>query len=173
MDNSCPVCRTSPVSIPDIRNNRIIDSIVQIMNEKPVDAAKPSCPVCFEMVEPRLLEEHVNCCIDGKEASDEKNEGDIKQSRMPLPKLCYPLVSDKQLRKILKDLGLPTNGDKQALIKRHSDYILLYNSECNSSKPLSLKDIRSKVFEGERIRHSSKKREFSNEEDLERHGIEK
>jgi hypothetical protein len=158
------------VAIPDIKNNRIIDSVIQIMEGHPKDTGHPRCPICLEVVDSGRLEEHVNHCIDAADVSAGKGSL-VKNERTPLPKLCYPLVSDRQLRKILKDFGLATNGDKQALIKRHSGYILAYNSECNSLRPLSLKEIRQKVAELERIRLTFKKREFSNDGELERHGI--
>lgn len=39
--------------------------------------------------------------------------------RRMMPKLVYHFLSDKELRKELKKLGLSSSGSKDALIKRH------------------------------------------------------
>lgn len=44
--------------------------------------------------------------------------------RKPLPKLVYTLLSEKQMRQRLKDIGLSVQGDKQALVNRHRRYVL-------------------------------------------------
>lgn len=50
-----------------------------------------------------------------------------------LPGLHYPMLSDKALRKKLQDLGIPTTGAKPVLIKRHQEWLNLYNSNCDAS----------------------------------------
>ncbi|KAF8953910.1 E3 ubiquitin-protein ligase rad18 [Haplosporangium bisporale] len=52
-----------------------------------------------------------------------------------LPKLTYSVLNDKQLRKKLQELGLPTGGDKQLMQKRHAEYLTLYNANCDSTRP--------------------------------------
>jgi E3 ubiquitin-protein ligase RAD18 len=41
------------------------------------------------------------------------------QKRKPLPKLVYALLQEKELRRLLKQKGLSTHGDRKALISRH------------------------------------------------------
>lgn len=59
------------------------------------------------------------------------------QKRKLLPKLVYSLLSDRDLRKRLKEHGLSTQGTKQQLIKRHQEFVHMYNSECDSLNPKS------------------------------------
>ncbi|KAJ1980990.1 E3 ubiquitin-protein ligase rad18 [Dimargaris xerosporica] len=53
-------------------------------------------------------------------------------------KLVYSIMTDKQLRKALKDLGLSTQGDKAALQRRHTEYLNLYlaNEDAPNPKPI-------------------------------------
>ncbi|KAG0344448.1 E3 ubiquitin-protein ligase rad18 [Podila humilis] len=52
-----------------------------------------------------------------------------------LPKLTYSVLTDKQLRKKLQELGIPSHGDKQLMQKRHAEYLTLYNANCDSTRP--------------------------------------
>ena len=54
-----------------------------------------------------------------------------------MAKLVYNLMSDKELRKRLKEIGLPCQGDRQAMIKRHHEFTLIYNTQCDSENPQS------------------------------------
>lgn len=74
------------------------------------------------------------------------------QKRKPLPKLVYTLMPEKELRQRLKEWNLSTKGDKASLVKRHHDFVLLYNAECDSIKPKSAAQIAREVEKSERIR---------------------
>ncbi|KAF9195891.1 E3 ubiquitin-protein ligase rad18 [Haplosporangium sp. Z 11] len=52
-----------------------------------------------------------------------------------IPKLTYSVLNDKQLRKKLQELGLPSHGDKQLMQKRHAEYVTIYNANCDSTRP--------------------------------------
>ncbi|KAF9896631.1 E3 ubiquitin-protein ligase rad18, partial [Lobosporangium transversale] len=52
-----------------------------------------------------------------------------------IPKLTYSILNDKQLRKKLQELGLPTHGDKQLMQKRHAEYVTIYNANCDATRP--------------------------------------
>lgn len=47
-------------------------------------------------------------------------------------KFNYHTLSDKALRKMLGDLGLPTKGEKADLVWLHREYVLKYNANCDS-----------------------------------------
>ena len=55
--------------------------------------------------------------------------------RKPLPKLVYNILKDSDLRKKCKELGLNAKGDRRLLVKRHQKYCIIYNSECDLTKP--------------------------------------
>ena len=58
-----------------------------------------------------------------------------------LPSLSYSILSDNALRKKLNALGIPNWGPKQLLIRRHTEWLNLWNSNCDSSRPRSKRDL--------------------------------
>lgn len=54
-----------------------------------------------------------------------------------MSKVVYNLLSDRDLRKKLKEHGLSTSGTRQQLIKRHQEFVHMYNAQCDSLHPKS------------------------------------
>lgn len=64
------------------------------------------------------------------------------QKRKLLPKTVYNLLSDRDLKKKLKQHGLSVQGNKQQLIKRHQEFVHMYNAQCDALHPKSGKVIK-------------------------------
>lgn len=58
-----------------------------------------------------------------------------------LPQVSYGLMKDQALRKKLAELGIPNTGPRQLLIKRHTEWVNLVNSNCDSSWPRSKREL--------------------------------
>lgn len=54
-----------------------------------------------------------------------------------MSKVVYNLLSDRDLKKKLKEHGLSTRGTRQQLIKRHQEFVHMYNAQCDSLNPKS------------------------------------
>lgn len=54
-----------------------------------------------------------------------------------MPKVVYNLLSERDLRKKLKEHGLSSHGNKQQLIRRHQEFVHMYNAQCDSLHPKS------------------------------------
>jgi E3 ubiquitin-protein ligase RAD18 len=52
-----------------------------------------------------------------------------------LPAINYSLLKDNLLRKKLRDLGIPDSGPKPLLQRRHTEWMNLWNSNCDSRIP--------------------------------------
>ncbi|KAI9268272.1 hypothetical protein BDA99DRAFT_505340 [Phascolomyces articulosus] len=50
-------------------------------------------------------------------------------------KLVYDMQKEKDLKKTLKDLGLPDHGDKQQMVWRHKEYVTLYYANLDAEHP--------------------------------------
>lgn len=50
-----------------------------------------------------------------------------------LPKVAYDIHPQKRIVELLNEWGLPTHGEKNALIKRHSRYVSAYSQASSSS----------------------------------------
>ncbi|XP_071455744.1 E3 ubiquitin-protein ligase RAD18-like [Hetaerina americana] len=109
------------------------------------------CPVCNVDIPERNINVHLDKCLaKSKEIPQESVSTEVDR-RKPLPKLVYPLLQEKDLKKKLKDLGLSTLGDKKALVNRHQRYIVLYNSECDSLNPRPVPEIVEQVTNEEKL----------------------
>ncbi|KAF2972723.1 hypothetical protein GQX73_g708 [Xylaria multiplex] len=52
-----------------------------------------------------------------------------------LPALNYSMLRETQLRKELADLGLSTSGNRVALERRHREWVMIWNANCDSQRP--------------------------------------
>ncbi|KAJ8361175.1 hypothetical protein SKAU_G00177000 [Synaphobranchus kaupii] len=97
---------------------------------------KVECPVCSVGIPEHQINRHLDSCL----VRDEKKESlrSSTNKRKPLTKLVYHLLTIHELRKRLRDLHLPTQGSRDQLVRRHKEYMLMYNSECDSLSPKSV-----------------------------------
>lgn len=58
-----------------------------------------------------------------------------------LPKLNYTILKDTALKKKLSELGIPNWGNKALLARRHSEWVNLWNANCDSSKPRTKREL--------------------------------
>ncbi|XP_021115710.1 E3 ubiquitin-protein ligase RAD18 isoform X4 [Heterocephalus glaber] len=95
--------------------------------------AKVDCPVCGVNVPENHINKHLDSCL----SRDEKKESlrSSVQKRKQLPKTVYNLLSDRDLKKKLKQHGLSIQGNKQQLIKRHQEFVHMYNAQCDALHP--------------------------------------
>ncbi|KAG0944590.1 hypothetical protein G6F57_000467 [Rhizopus arrhizus] len=71
-------------------------------------------------------------------------------------KVVYAMQKDKDMKKILKDLGLPEDGDKAQKVWRHKEYINLYNANLESHNPVSAEVLIKRLAEIERTHEANK-----------------
>ena len=66
--------------------------------------------------------------------------------------LCYQrgVLSDRELRRHLASLGLPTSGSREALVARHKDFSNRFNAAIESGCPKSVEAVAAEVQQGER-----------------------
>lgn len=77
-----------------------------------------------------------------------------------MPKTVYNLLSDRDLKKKMKQHGLSIQGSKQQLIKRHQEFVHMYNAQCDALNPKSGKVIhlclplgKASVYSTEIVKH--------------------
>ncbi|KAM5231639.1 E3 ubiquitin-protein ligase RAD18 isoform 2-T2 [Hipposideros larvatus] len=111
---------------------------------------KVDCPVCGVSVSETNINKHLDNCL----SRDEKKES-LRSSihkRKLLPKTVYNLLSDRDLKKKLKQYGLSTQGNKQQLIKRHQEFVHMYNAQCDALHPKSAAEIVQEIENLEKTR---------------------
>ena len=77
-------------------------------------------------------------------------------------KTSYHGLKKKQLQQLCANEGLPTTGDESELKARHSEYIMLYNCECDSSHPRTVSELVKQVKANEKARRLAKARSNKN-----------
>ncbi|RVX66889.1 hypothetical protein B0A52_09013 [Exophiala mesophila] len=127
---------------------------------------KVACPCCGRRMKEIQINSHLDKCIAGESHTpiDEttspppappapanhpitKPAASIAFSSKPvthqarLPFINYTLLTDNALRKKLKDLGIPAHGSKDLMRRRHTEWVNLWNANCDSSNPLSKRQL--------------------------------
>ncbi|XP_078270544.1 E3 ubiquitin-protein ligase RAD18 isoform X3 [Rhinoraja longicauda] len=108
------------------------------------------CPVCAVAIPEKNINRHLDSCLT-REDKKESLRSSVNKRKL-LPKLVYNLLSDRDLKKKLKECGLSTQGNKAQLVKRHQEFIQMYNSQCDSLNPRSAKDIIKEIEKNEKTR---------------------
>ena len=67
-----------------------------------------------------------------------------------LPSLSYSIMAENTLRKKFALLGIPNWGPKQLLVRRHTEWVNLWNANCDSSRPRKKRDLLSDLDSWER-----------------------
>ncbi|NWR95301.1 RAD18 ligase, partial [Furnarius figulus] len=111
---------------------------------------KVECPVCEVAIPEQFINKHLDSCLTREEKKDSLRSSAHK--RKPMPKVVYNLLSDRDLKKKLKEVGLCALGTRQQLIKRHQEFVHMYNAQCDSLKPKSLTEVVKELEKNEKIR---------------------
>mmetsp|Transcript_8027 Transcript_8027/g.17885 ORF Transcript_8027/g.17885 Transcript_8027/m.17885 type:complete len:510 (+) Transcript_8027:1509-3038(+) len=74
----------------------------------------------------------------------------VKLQRKPIPN--YHGLKRKRLQELCTNEGLDNNGTDDDLKRRHSEFITLYNSECDSSHPRSPSELAKEITRRDKVR---------------------
>ncbi|NXT56530.1 RAD18 ligase, partial [Pluvianellus socialis] len=111
---------------------------------------KVDCPVCGVAIPEQFINKHLDSCLTREEKKDSLRSSAHK--RKPMSKVVYNLLSDRDLKKKLKEHGLSTHGTRQQLIKRHQEFVHMYNAQCDSLNPKSVAEVVKELEKNEKIR---------------------
>ncbi|KAM3877829.1 E3 ubiquitin-protein ligase RAD18 [Diretmus argenteus] len=135
---------SSPVSQPSKA-----DYLSPFEDMKPV--IKVECPVCSVGISQRFINRHLDTCLTRGEKTDR-----LRRRRRPMKKLVYHLLSMQELKRKLKECHLSVQGQRDQLVKRHQEFVLIYNAQCDSLNPRSAEDIAKGVEANEKTRNQLK-----------------
>ncbi|NXX96389.1 RAD18 ligase, partial [Centropus bengalensis] len=126
-----------------------------VIHEKPSTsmekvAKKVDCPVCGVGIPEQHINKHLDSCLIREEKKDSLRSS--AQKRKPMSKVVYNLLSDRDLKKKLKEHGLSTQGTRQQLIKRHQEFVHMFNAQCDSLTPKSVAEVVKELEMNEKIR---------------------
>ncbi|XP_054993036.1 E3 ubiquitin-protein ligase RAD18 isoform X2 [Sorex araneus] len=116
----------------------------------PNPSPRVDCPVCGVSIPENHINKHLDCCLSRGEKKESLRSSAHK--RKPLPKTVYNLLTDRELRRKLKQHGLSVHGTKQQLIKRHQEFVHMYNAQCDALHPKSAAEIVQEIENMEKTR---------------------
>ncbi|MCJ1421620.1 E3 ubiquitin-protein ligase rad18 [Xylographa parallela] len=114
-----------------------------------------ACPICNQ----RMKIEDVFQHLDTHQEDDSKDQsrktisslGSVCKIGSPpktlpltverLPSLSYSIINENALRKKIATLGIPNWGSKQLLSRRHTEWVNLWNANCDSLKPRTKREL--------------------------------
>ncbi|KKK19151.1 hypothetical protein ARAM_001395 [Aspergillus rambellii] len=138
-----------------------------------------ACPVCQRRMKNEAVFRHLDICTGAPILSKPASFGSLQsipaaprkpfqdQNEKPperLPVINYSLLKDSVLRKKLKDLGIPNWGPRPLLQKRHTEWMNLWNANCDSKAPKPKRDLLRELDVWERAQggHSTTSNDTSN-----------
>ena len=119
------------------------------------------CPVCQTSVKEDKINAHLdrNCedqpptrPLDKAVTFGATDKPIIRPER--IPQLHYSMVKDNILRKKLADLGLSAGGTRQQLEKRYTEWVTLWNANCDATKPKGKGELKRELDVWERTQGS-------------------
>jgi E3 ubiquitin-protein ligase RAD18 len=119
------------------------------------------CPVCQKFVKEDKINTHLDRNCEDEFPTKSQSKGTSfgapdKPIPRPerLPQLHYSMVKDNILRKKLADLGLSTGGTRQQLEKRYTEWVTLWNANCDATKPKGKGELKRELDIWERTQGS-------------------
>jgi E3 ubiquitin-protein ligase RAD18 len=119
------------------------------------------CPVCQKFVKEDKINTHLDRNCEDEFPTKPKSKATSfgapdKPIPRPerLPQLHYSMVKDNILRKKLADLGLSTGGTRQQLEKRYTEWVTLWNANCDATKPKGKVELKRELDVWERTQGS-------------------
>ncbi|KAL2819226.1 putative Postreplication repair E3 ubiquitin-protein ligase rad18 [Aspergillus granulosus] len=121
----------------------------------PDDGLVP-CPICQRRMKNEAVFRHLDTCTgdQGSPAGSKQAafgslstvprrpfQGTTQKLPERLPVINYSLLKETVLRKKLKDLGIPSWGPRALLQRRHTEWMNLWNANCDSRTPKNKSEL--------------------------------
>ncbi|KAK0311506.1 E3 ubiquitin-protein ligase rad18 [Friedmanniomyces endolithicus] len=128
-----------------------VDGTYEDVTESVPDDGLLECPLgCGKRMKMELVEPHLDRCEDEKRAQFRTQvNGNLPRvasrptetPRERLAELNYSLLKELPMRKKLEEIGIPGWGSKQLMIRRHTEWVNLWNADCDSDHPRPKRDL--------------------------------
>ncbi|KAG2234710.1 hypothetical protein BDF21DRAFT_433273 [Thamnidium elegans] len=155
-DDFVPQKVTASSSTTTRRSARLLPTVLEIEKvsaaSELTDTSVVECPICCRYMKYVVLNKHMDKCAIGENDTPPPSSPVHNNSSSSLPviqkkkaidlgrkptRVLYAMQSDKVMRELLRDLGLPDHGDKALKVWRHKEYVTLYNANYDSDSPVS------------------------------------
>ena len=116
-----------------------------------------ACPGCSKRMKADEVFVHLDRCTSASSSSDttrNKSQNGVfesmsiaygttpaQQNRERLPTVSYSLLKESLLRKKMRELGISDAGSRPLLQKRHTEWVNLWNANCDSRHPKDKREL--------------------------------
>ncbi|EER25220.1 postreplication repair protein, putative [Coccidioides posadasii C735 delta SOWgp] len=105
-----------------------------------------ACPICNRRMKEEAVFPHLNRCpgpSSQKEPQPNRPRKTPSSNKPPerLPTINYSVMKDTDMRRKLRELGIPEFGPRLLLQKRHTEWLNLWNANCDSKSPRSKQEL--------------------------------
>ncbi|BCS19826.1 E3 ubiquitin-protein ligase RAD18 [Aspergillus puulaauensis] len=130
-----------------------IEILDDIQDEEYIPDGLVACPICSRRMKDEAVFRHLDTCTGAAPEPKPAAFGSLLSApRKPLPNatdkpperlpvINYSLMKESSLRRKLKDLGIPNWGPRPLLQKRHTEWMNLWNANCDSKAPKSKREL--------------------------------
>lgn len=150
---------SAPETIDDSEEGSEYEDVSQTIPRRTNGGQEPhdgrvTCPCCGRRMLEASINAHLDKCIAGDSHTPEETTSSPARQIAPpgtiaysqakpskdkerLPFINYSLLTDNALRKKLRDLGLSSHGSKELMRRRHTEWVNLWNANCDSTTPVT------------------------------------
>ncbi|XP_076824296.1 E3 ubiquitin-protein ligase RAD18-like isoform X1 [Clavelina lepadiformis] len=119
---------------------------------------KTGCPVCGLNVETENINHHIDHCLAREERNSSLRQNTPKRYKRNNPqvtKLAYNMLSLRGLQRKLREIGLPADGDKLELKRRHQEFLIKYQAEQDKLQPRRISILIEELIQEDERRRAS------------------
>ncbi|KAH8696707.1 hypothetical protein BGW36DRAFT_360524 [Talaromyces proteolyticus] len=112
-----------------------------------------ACPMCNQRMKEGIVFSHLDICKGPQKSSKGSRSNRLPQQSFQyqqqsniqppdrLPVINYSLLKENALRKKMKELGIPDWGPRPLLQRRHTEWVNLFNANCDAIVPKAKRDL--------------------------------
>lgn len=124
-------------------------------NTEKIDDGLVACPICSWRMKPEKVDRHLDTDCPGEprpQPSESKPRKFGFQNSRPaantptkpqerLSPLNYSMMKEAALKKRLLEIGISSWGSRQLLEKRHREWVMIWNANCDSARPKTKSEL--------------------------------
>ncbi|KAL5355861.1 hypothetical protein BJX96DRAFT_79602 [Aspergillus floccosus] len=119
-----------------------------------------ACPICKRRMKNEAVFQHLDLCTGtppkpANFGSLQPMQQQPAKPRERLPTINYSILKDSVLRKKMTELGIPNWGPRILLQRRHTEWMNLWNANCDSKTPKSKRELLQELSVWERTQGGS------------------
>lgn len=148
---ACPICQRR------MKAHAVFSHLDNCQGEKP--PTPPSRPTAFRYACSTSMKEalypNIYCFKSSLQPQFHRAQASPGKAPERIPAINYSLLKDNLLRKKLRELGIPEWGPKPLLQRRHTEWMNLWNANCDSRVPKTKRALLQELDVWERTQGGS------------------